>query len=381
MVSRDQFKVLFRMKTPISQVFENTKLPTWEIFLSSKEHEIFFRKAFSLSIEALECKNYHLFDAHTTTNCCHGMGILVYSLVEQLADQDLNCIESKIEDLPGALVHLVGLYLLCFIKKSDKTRGARTEPNRLAEIHPISRSYFVRLIHHLQKFYSNLVADSYSQLNRQSPHFIINGIPLSQWEKYLEVRSDRYGAKYVSNLYSMQTALAFLMRTEKKVALVDDLRTKEGSLMDRLVLLFQGNGKNFTSLSQDLQNDEDPVVVFCGFTYQEGLCREKQLARLLPWLEKFESLILACDVFYPQFPKVRNDPDFNSSPILPEEENLVEVLKAHSTISGVTVEDPSFFCLSHIYTASVKGLLNGPLQQNPPDLPQVLFPGFFGTYR
>jgi len=67
--------------------------------------------------------------------------------------------------------------------------------------------------------------------------------------------------------------------------------------------------------------------------------------------------MLACDVFYPQFFKVLDDPEFDSNPIIPSEELLRELIDHHATVKGVSSADPSLYCATHIYTASMDQVL------------------------
>jgi hypothetical protein len=81
------------------------------------------------------------------------------------------------------------------------------------------------------------------------------------------------------------------------------------------------------------------------------------------FLRKLSSLILACDLYYPHFPKMLGDSKFNSEKISPKELGLKKKIEEHAKISGVSREDPSLFCLTHIFTCSmnnIKHLLKNP---------------------
>ena len=70
-------------------------------------------------------------------------------------------------------------------------------------------------------------------------------------------------------------------------------------------------------------------------------------------LPHFQQLALACDTHYPQFPDVADDPNFDSTPIQPSETSLRKIIEEHSRIDGVSAQNPTFYCLSHIYSASL----------------------------
>jgi len=84
--------------------------------------------------------------------------------------------------------------------------------------------------------------------------------------------------------------------------------------------------------------------------------------------------MLACDVFYPQFFKVLDDPEFDSNPIIPSEELLRELIDHHATVKGVSSADPSLYCATHIYTASMDQVLQVLSAENDMALPFSFIP-------
>ncbi len=53
----------------------------WESHVASKNHAIFFCRLISRTVDVYFSKEYTFFDAHTTTNCCHGIALLARTLV------------------------------------------------------------------------------------------------------------------------------------------------------------------------------------------------------------------------------------------------------------------------------------------------------------
>ena len=195
----------------------------------------------------------------------------------------------------------------------------------------------------------------------------IHGILTKIWGEYVQpkhLRIDRQGIYYASAIFSMQISLAYLIFSKAKVAIINDILDEAGQAKARFVSIFRGNGYDQMRLltSQEItnihMNSEEPVVVFGGCAYSDNSDEEQIMYRIHPWLNQLPSLILACDVWYPQFPRVSDDIEFNCDPIIPHEECLRDVIAKHSEIKGVTSIDPSLFCLSHVYTASMKQVLS-----------------------
>ena len=101
----------------------------WEESLVSSDQVIFFYHAIIKSLHAYVTKNYTLFDAHTTTNCCHGIAVFAREQVLSISHLDIEALKefclAKIEQLksgsnapictrwiPDSLFNLAALYVL-----------------------------------------------------------------------------------------------------------------------------------------------------------------------------------------------------------------------------------------------------------------------------
>jgi hypothetical protein len=217
----------------------------------------------------------------------------------------------------------------------------------------------------LQKTFSIYVAENYINLGLyygDSPW--ISDTKLGAWVKYLEksfIRLDKRGVKYASALFSMQICLHYLSVTNATIALVCDfLDSSSKDLKDRYVCLFRSNENNQfipTDFSQDIDPTE-PIFVLGGYAYNESLTIEQLALKLEPWIYQLPVLILSCDLHYPEFPNVRDDPDFDSSRIQPSENSILEIFEQLKKIPGFSANNPSMFCLSHIFLSSSKLLAN-----------------------
>lgn len=368
----------------------------WESNLRSKDNVIFFCKLISQTIDTYLSKEYTFFDAHTATNCCHGIALLARNLVLEISEINLHTFkklaEEKIEELekhskissfctnwvPKPLIKLLSLYLLATTRTIAKGRQ-KTDPRSLKEISPIGSTFCWKITNSLQKSISNLVAHRYrSYLAQICPHTDINGAPIHFWGNYIQpehIRTDKTNKDYVSCVFSTQVSLAYLVKTKAKIALVNDIIGSSGELRGRYVRIFEGDGKNsFKVLSESTNllslDESEPVIVFAGYVYSDNLTLEELSCCMSPWLDEFPRLMLACDVFYPQFPRVCDDPNFDNSPIHPEEDILKEIFSFHKEIPGVSATDPSLFCSSHTYLSSLKQIAktvqNNDLSALPP---------------
>ena len=341
----------------------------------SKERLLFSYRAVLHTIDSFLEGKYTDFDAHTITNCCHGMSLFVRDVISSNFHLDMRQIrkegEGRVSDLqvgevnehilwliPQSLILLTQLYILSFIKEMDPQKGIRTSTKKLKTIFPLGTQQINTLVKSLQKHFSNLVANRYSSL--LSKNKVINEIPTEFWGQYVQpkhLRIDQRGVLYASNLYSMQVTLSHLIQSESKIAVIHDIQNDEGQITGRNVTLLKGDGKtHFRELTSDEAktlpfHSHEPILVFAGCSYADSTLQFK------PWLKDFASLVLACDVFYPQFPKVTDDPEYDDSPIVPKEDFLREKIAQYSELKGFSVEDPSIFCLTHIYPASIRQIL------------------------
>lgn len=371
----------------------------------AKDKLLFCYHAVLRAIDSCLAGIYTDFDGHTTTNCCHGMALLACRLIQEVRQFDLISLrqegEQKIQLLeqnatssvepctwwiPEALVNLACLYVLGSIKESDPLKGGRTSTKKLKEISPISTNACNMIAHDLQKRFSNEIAMRYeSYLNALDMSMQINGAPVAMWGKYVSpqyLRTDKRGLVYASNLFSLEVSLAYLISTKAIVALINDIKDTSGNLKERYTCLFKGDGQGqLRMLSADeiqelsFFSQEEPVVVLGGCAYSDTLDKEAISLQMQAWHDRIPGLILACDVFYPQFFKVLDDPEFDSSPIVPEEERLQDILNGYVNVKGVSSSDPSLYCATHIFPASFAQVIQVWSGKNEKALPISFIPG------
>lgn len=346
-----------------------------------KKEEIFFcYRILQKAIDAFIARKFSYFDAHTTTNCCHGMAIYVTNLLHKVSNLNLYEIRFEAEKflaslpektnesanqqlrswyLPQPLIDLVSIYILAFAKEQDPIKGTRTKKEKLKEIAPLSTKFCNKVINCLQDTFSNSIALSYQFLHSEiDSTCVINSFFIDVWAKYVResfLRSDKRGIKYAPCLFSMQVSIAYLLQNKAIIAIILDSLDQNLFLNRRKVQLLKSNGKSFKSITIDELEFYDkaaPIIVFGGCSFTEMNC-EKFNNAIEPWINDFPSLILACDVFYPQFPEVKDDPFFDSSPVEVEEENLKNKLQEFAKLKGFSSCDPSLFCLAHVYPASI----------------------------
>lgn len=343
--------------------------------------------AYCASIKALlafQNGDYQKFDSLTTTTCCHGMSVLVYETLNEISDIDINLIiedleirrksietDFRIADswsirdycLPQSIIFLTQLYILSVIKEEDHYRGGwRTVVQNLKDISPIGTKFCGELVKQLQLKFSNMIAEKYGEYLRDLDEGLhINKTPTKLWGKYVQndfIRQDRRGRRYVACMFSMQIVLSYIIQNGIKIAFVSDLKCRRGEFRDRYTKLLEGRkcSKFYESDTDEVvsSNPREPVIVFGGCTHSNDLDVSAFESTIRPWLHDFPSLILACDTFYPQFPKVKDDPDFDSTPIVPSELRLMNVIDLHQKVDGVSAQDPSLFCLTHVYVSSIE---------------------------
>lgn len=373
-VPKDNLRAVMDIIDPYHKDFGNS---------FNKDKLIFSYQVVLRTIDSCLAGKYDNFDGHTTSNCCHGMALLARHLIQEVIALDLNQLrregEEKLQSIesskanmqkcnwwiPKSLLNLSCIYILNLIKERDPLKGGRTNRDKLKEIREISNTCCKRLVNDLQKRFANWIAVSYDLYYKQVPKKMkVSGVPVELWGKYVcpsdHIRTNKQGIKCVSNLFSMQIFFAHLIRSRAKVALINDIRDVSGNLKERCVYLFEGDGDahlkvipedKYTALR--LFNQSEPIIVLGGCSYSKNLDKEGFDTLIQPWLDKLPRLLLACDVFYPQFVNVSDDPDFNRSPIVPEEESLRKLIDAHSKVSGVSLDDPSFYYAAHIFPASL----------------------------
>lgn len=352
----------------------------------SKEKLIFCHNAVLKAIDSCLAERYSDFDGHTTSNCCHGMALLCLALIDSVLQLDLKQLrqegENKLRDLencidekqacnwwiPQSLSYLGSLFLLGFIKEMDPVKGNRTVTKKLKLIGPISMNACKQIAQDLQKYFANLVAERYhTYLEDFDDEMEVSGAPVNVWGKYVGpgyIRTDQRGVKYASNLFSMQVSFAHLSHSRAKIALVNDIIDFQGNCKERYVAIFEGDGEGkFRALSSEemhisaLTQQNEPVVVYGGCVHSDSLNLDTLSLLMQPWLDRLTHLLLACDVFYPQFCKVNDDPDFDSSPISPSEKLLQTIISSYLACEGVSAADPSLYCAAHIFPASLSQVM------------------------
>jgi hypothetical protein len=360
---------------PVSEIINSDAVSNDTLNLS-KEKLLFCYEAMVRTIEAIQNGKYTDFDAHTVSNCCHGMSLFTITTLFSVLHFDMDALlKEGIEKInnpcewkvPAPLIDLAKLYLLAFIKEVDPQKGTRTSIKKLKTISPLGTQFSNLLMKRMQRHFSNLVAYSYSSyLNEINAKMPMNSIPIGTWGKYIQpdhLRKDQRGILYASNLFSMQVALGQLIHSKSKIAVVTDLIDSQGKIKGRYARFLQGDGNaQMKQLSSEeveelYSHKNEPIVVFGASTYSDTLDLAKLKLRLKPWISHFTSLVLACDVFYPQFPSIKDDPEFDRSPIIPEEESVQNVISKLSETKGVSSADPSLFCLAHIFQASIGQVL------------------------
>ncbi|MBP9842186.1 MAG: hypothetical protein KBC64_07170 [Simkaniaceae bacterium] len=369
----------------------------WTQLINSQEEpgQLFYHLLIK-SIDAILSAQYTYFDGQTTSNCCHGLSVMTMHLIEEALHLDLKYIreeamlsldrgEFSLTNIPSALVDLVTLYLITFTSEISQERGRRTIPENLKLISGVGTKFCRRAVAALQKFLSNKVAKLYFQYSLQMDiNTKITKVPVSRWAYYVRhefLRQCQRGVLYAPCKFSMQVIIAHLIQKQAYVVLCADLVNSQGEKQGASIFLFYGDGNKSLIHVPDEELDElepldyyRPVVVFGGCTLSDNMSLEEHKKLLATWKEDLSGLVLACDIHYPHFPEVRDDPTFDSSKIEPQEEELKEVIYQYSSIRGVTKENPSLFCLNHIFPASLAQVLLNPscLPDNKAFLPKAI---------
>ncbi|MCP5491408.1 MAG: hypothetical protein H7A42_09930 [Chlamydiales bacterium] len=351
----------------------------WQNFLNSKEKLLFFANLLLKTIESYCLGKYTDFDAHTSTNCCHGMAVFVRDLILALKRHDLVSCNRRIllvlellnnsstfdmdcfEWTPGCLIDLASLYALSLANVQTVRKGIISDNLMLKKIAQISNSACETIGRGLQKKFSNLIASSYeSYLDVLDVNMKIAGASVRLWGKYIKneyLRLDKRQRKYASSMFSMQVSFAYLIHSCAKVALVNDLVSEAGQIKGRYVKVFCGNGVDslipLTLSDMNKCDSEEPLVVFGACAINEDLDLDVLEMRMNQWLYQFPELVLAHEIHYPQFPQAKFDPDFDNTPIYPCDPELRESIEKLSSVAGVDARNPSFCCFTHIFPASV----------------------------
>ncbi len=355
----------------------------WISNIKHEEHLLVFYYLLTKTIESCIHEEYTNFDAQTTSNCCHGLSVLARGLIILTNQIDLQLIRLEsirvledfknnqnsqnfrefISKVPGPLIDLMSLHTLTYIVEIDPAKGRRTVPRKLKKIANIGTKFCEILIKNLQKKISNIVSESYCHYLEQLQNYPwIGETSISTWGNYATLpylRTDKKGVKYASCLFSMQISIAYLCHIGATIAVLNDIiDAKTMRCKDRHIVLIRKNKRGqLVPLSTKTTNETketkiDPIIVFGGYSIPKVSNKNRVSMHNQPWIYQFPSLILACDIHYPQFPNVTYDSNFNNTPITPNENCLKAILKNHAKINGVSMRDPFLFCLSHIFLAN-----------------------------
>jgi hypothetical protein len=343
---------------PISSIVEG--------FSSTEARTKFCYQVAQRALNSLLAYQYTDFDAQTTSNCCHGISLLARKLITQIQNQDLQELSQKVTQaltrsqldpdllLPKELIELSQMYVLNHIRVIDPEKGVRSSYHRLKELGNFGKSFNEPYMKNLQKKYSNLVADRYSSYVEESPDTVVNCLPLDIWGKYVKEPYSKTSkdTRYVSSLFSMQVCLGHLSKSRAKVALVNDIYDTSDTLRHKYICLFEGDGNGGFKRITELEESEpkESVVVFGGCSITPD--PNSVIDDMGIWANRFPELVLAGESQYPQFPKVKNDPKFDSAPIIPQEDCLRDKIDQYRTMKGISARDPSLFCANHIFPSS-----------------------------
>ncbi len=350
---------------------------------------IFCVRALLSAIDAVLNRQFSLFDAHTMTNCCHGVAAYSRELFVRCADFDLEMLREQghlqlsrigqIEALdpldsnydwqvPSVLIELTRLYILCVGSEKHPQFVRRTAPANLRQIHDLTSARLNKIVSRLQKHVSNRVADWYREaINIDGEEVYTAGVSSRAWAEYVKpsfLREDYRGRKYVSTLHSMQVVIGHLVRSEATVILLSDVVMQGDHNPQRVIKILKGSGSaGFALASPDslgeLELDSDePVVVFCGSSSPTQGTLDSFSQHLDKWSCRLDSLLLAHDLTCPHFPTVRGDKNFDNTPISSIGCATEQVCASHAAVPGVSPNDPSLFCLTHVYSASGGEVLN-----------------------
>ena len=388
LIQNNNWSLAFSLSTILNQSKD-----IWISLIKRKDHLILFYKILSKTLESFINTRYSKFDALTTSNCCHGMSLLALDLIHLIAKHDLNNIQAELNKktkeaelsqnnkflltwIPDELFTLAGMFSLNYISQMNPQKGRRTVPKVLKELNEVGTNFCEELIKKFQIIFSNHVADSYYQYYKGLDENInICGVGARYWGKYLttnHIRKNNRGVKFAPSLFSIEISLAHLCKIKAKIAIINDLMSNDGKIRSRYIKILQGDGKEFfapINITNPALNLYEPIVIFGGCLFSDTITIQQLGDRMEKWLTDFQSLVLAGETHYPQFPKLKNDPNFSNDPIEPEEEFLKTLFDVHRKIPGVHVKDPSLYFLTHIYPASLAQALELACPPNLSDLP------------
>lgn len=334
----------------------------WRAHIKKPEHLAVFKGMLRGALDSLKALRYTDFDAHTTSNCCHGLAFHAQSIILQvleaplcmhkIIEEALAAKELCLEELPELIYKLTSLYFLRLCSEFDPEKGRKTVYDSANIGYGVSTTFVKKLVKRLQKNLSNYVTKSYQRMDVEDVSTC--GIPGKMWQKYVSkkfLKKDKLDILYAPCLYSMQTLLSHLVKLQAIICIVVVFEREDRTYRS---FFFKGDGKSaFNPVLNKAEIDEKyPIMVFSGCSTTELDLESFEEQFYMSWRGHVSELILACDVFYPQFPKVSNDPSFDSSKIDPKEDQIAQTIDLYSKIKGVTWNNAKLFCLSHIFVSN-----------------------------
>lgn len=363
---------------------------SWLKYLSCKGCLDFLVAASNSTLKSLKQKQYSMFDGHTTSNCCHGISLFVSLAIKSLHKKSIEGIEKQMalackkyqnkeldveefaDALPKELMVLTSTYVLYYAGAIVPKDGRITVPEEIKKIYSdVSKKFCIKIIRQLQKDFSYAISNCYYKLLSSLPKgLLVSGVDARLWGNYVcekNVRIDHRRRYYAPCLFSSQVVLGFLAAKKFIVAVICDIISDNNEHLGRYNILMQGDGNQLVCIPKEnyeLLNKSDSVFVIGGFCCSNEMTVDSFAAKMEPWLDDLTGLIVANDTFYPQFPEVGDDKNFDSSPIVPKEQELKDVIEKYSIVEGVSKENPFFFFQNHYYPASVEEVLEDPKQHD-----------------
>ena len=147
----------------------------WASHLNNSSNAIFLLRVILCTIDACLKKEYTAFDAHTTSNCCHGMSLLACNLISLTLKLNLHELrrlcEQKIQDIvknfnpnnikvyewiPEQLLGLSNLLILAFTREINEQKKLQTNVKKLKNISPIGTKFCRSIVSELKNIFLTL---------------------------------------------------------------------------------------------------------------------------------------------------------------------------------------------------------------------------------
>jgi hypothetical protein len=153
----------------VYMLFCSTK-KIWLQIINDDDKSHFFKEAASQCLLSYSHARYTNFDAHTTTNCCHGTALLLRNLLTPslsiAATLDSLSKNFKANDLEQEVYDIVSLHVLGLARCINKQNKVITSPDALLSLYSISRKFCDKLVRMLQNHFSNRVALMYEAIGK-----------------------------------------------------------------------------------------------------------------------------------------------------------------------------------------------------------------------